>query len=140
MKIMHVQEQMTIGRLAKESATDAQTIRFYERCGLLTTPKRTKSNYRIYDNGAAERLRFIKRAKEIGFNLNDIRILFDMADGKVRRCSSVKNFAETRLARIRSQLSDLKAMEQILASLIVKCSESKNIGECPILESLTKGR
>lgn len=138
MKTMHEHEQMTIGQLAKESGTDSQTIRFYERSGLLSMPKRTESNYRIYNHGAAERLRFIKRAKEIGFSLNDIKVLLDMADGRARRCASVKKFAETRLARIRSQISDLKAMERTLASLIVKCADSKSISDCPILETLTK--
>lgn len=137
---MHEHEQMTIGQLATESATDAQTIRFYERFGLLTPPKRTESNYRLYDNAAAERLRFIRRAKEIGFSLNDIKALLRMADGKFRRCEEVRTFAETKLAKIRSQITDLKSIEKTLSVLVRQCSRAGKITDCPIIETLTKGR
>lgn len=129
---------MTIGQLARESETEAQTIRFYERRGLLAKPERTESNYRVYDNKAVERLTFIKRAKEIGFTLKDIKVLLGMADGKIRRCDDVREFAETRLARIRSQITDLKAMEKTLADLVRQCSHAGNLLDCPILETLTR--
>ena len=120
---------MTIGQLAHESHTEAQTIRYYERIGLLPKPTRTASNYRVYDNGTIRRLQFIGRAKEIGFSLNDIMILLGMADGKVRQCAEVKEFAETRLGKIRSQSA--------LAGLVEQCAVSSKISDCPILESLT---
>ena len=129
---------MTIGQLAKKSNTDAQTIRFYEREGLIQEPSRTDSNYRVYEEDAIPRLSFIKRAKEIGFSLNDIKVLLGMADGKVRRCSEVREFAETRLTKIRSQISDLKAMEKTLSNLVSQCASSKKITDCPILETLSE--
>ncbi len=118
---------MTIGQLANESNTDAQTIRYYERQGLIAEPIRTKSNYRVYDSCAITRLNFIKRAKEIGFSLNDIKVLFGMADGKLRHCSDVQEFAETRLAKIHSQITDLKAMEKTLSNLVKQCASSDKI-------------
>jgi MerR family mercuric resistance operon transcriptional regulator len=124
---------MTIGQLAQESKTDAQTIRYYERQGLLVEPERTESNYRVYTHDAIERLTFIKRAKGIGFSLNDIKVLLGMADGKVRRCDDVREFAETRLAKIRSQIEHLKSMETILADLVGQCAVSKTLKNCPIL-------
>jgi MerR family mercuric resistance operon transcriptional regulator len=131
---------MTIGQLAQRANTDAQTIRYYERLGLMAEPVRTESNYRAYNNDAIERLTFIKRAKEIGFSLNDIKVLLGMADGKIRRCADVQKFAETRLTKIRSQIADLNAMEHTLSDLIGQCARSDKITECPILETLTRKR
>lgn len=128
---------MKIGQLAEETATDTQTIRYYERLGLLPQPRRTVSNYRMYDNDTVPRLLFIKRAKEIGFSLNDIKALLEMADGKVRRCSVVRGFAETRLTKIRRQILDLRAIEKTLSSLVNQCTVSEKITECPILETLS---
>lgn len=132
--------EMTIGKLAERTNTDAQTIRFYERQGLLPQPQRTDSNYRVYDANAVMRLKFIRRAKEIGFSLNDIKALLEMADGKVRRCSVFRKFAETRLTKIRDQISDLKAMEKTLSDLVDRCARSEKITECPILETLSDKR
>ena len=133
-----MENPMTIGQLARQAGTDTQTIRYYERIWLLEAPERTESNYRRYDLKAGRRLDFIRRAKEIGFSLNDIRVLLAMADGKVRECSEVRQFAETRLAKTHSQISRLKAMERTLSQLVDQCAISENISECPILETLTE--
>jgi MerR family mercuric resistance operon transcriptional regulator len=130
------ESQMTIGQLAQRSDTAIQTIRYYGRVGLLTPIRRTESNYRVYDPEAIRRLEFIRRAKDIGFSLNDIKALLAMADGTVRRCHEVREFSESRLAKTRSQISRLKAMEKVLAELIDQCATSENITDCPILESL----
>jgi len=129
---------MTIGQLASTSNTTAQTIRYYEQQELLDKPKRTESNYRVYDYDTIKRLTFIKRAKKIGFSLNDIKVLLGMADGSVRRCSEVQHFAETRLKRIRSQIDDLQSMEKTLSHLVEQCTRSNKIAECPIIETLTE--
>ncbi len=138
MKRITQKGNMTIGRLAIESSTDAQTIRYYERLGLLPRPMRTESNYRVYDEGAITRLMFIRRAKEIGFSLNDIKVLLDMSDGKQRRCSDVRAFAASRLAKIRVQIADLHAMEKTLSNLVDQCARSDRITKCPILETLSQ--
>jgi len=129
---------MTIGQLAEKAATDAQTIRYYERQGLLLDPPRTESNYRHYDEEAVSRLRFIKRAKEIGFSLNDIKVLLGMADGEVKQCSEIQAFAESRLSKIRAQIADLKAMERTLSNLVQQCALSDKIADCPIIDTLTE--
>ncbi len=138
MKRQKVEETMTIGMLSQKSETDAQTIRYYERLGLMSKPERTEANYRIYDEDAVLRLHFIKRAKEIGFSLNDIGVLLGMVDGKVRRCDHVKEFAETRLDKIRSQIKNLKSMERTLSNLVAQCQNSKTLTNCPILDELTE--
>ncbi|MDF1545174.1 MAG: MerR family transcriptional regulator [bacterium] len=129
---------MTIGQLAEKTATDAQTIRYYERQGLLLDPPRTESNYRVYDENSVTRLTFIKRAKEIGFSLNDIKVLQGIADGEVRQCSEIQAFAESRLSKIRAHMADLTAMERTLSSLVNQCALSDKIEDCPILETLTE--
>jgi Hg(II)-responsive transcriptional regulator len=131
---------MMIGQLAQKTNTDVQTIRYYERQGLIAEPQRTVSNYRVYDNNAIARLTFIRRAKDIGFSLNDIKVLLKLADGEVRRCVDIKEFAETRLAKIRLQISDLKTMERTLLNLVNQCAHSDKINECPILELLSGNR
>lgn len=133
MKRVNWNLNMTIGKLALASNTDAQTIRYYERQGLMEEPVRTESNYRVYTHDAVERLTFIKRAKGIGFSLNDIKVLLGMADGKVQRCDEVREFAETRLAKLRSQIEHLKSMETILADLVGQCAVSETLKNCPIL-------
>lgn len=130
---------MTIGGLAVATATDAQTIRYYERLELLPKPRRTESNYRTYDDTYIQRIMFIKRAKEIGFSLNDIKVLLSMADGKVVGCKEVRRFAETRLSKIRAQIVNLNAMERALSELLRQCALSEKITDCPILESLSEG-
>ena len=132
------EDSMTIGVLSKKSETDAQTIRYYERLGLMSNPERTESNYRLYNEAAVFRLRFIKRAKETGFSLNDIKILLGMADGKVRGCDEVREFAVTRLDKIQSQIRNLKSMERTLSSLVTQCARSKTLKDCPILDELIK--
>lgn len=129
---------MRTSELAKAANIDSQTIRYYEKIGILGKPDRTESNYRNYDDSAIVRLKFIKRAKEIGFSLNDIKVLLDMSDGKITRCDQVREFAETRLMKIRNQIKHLKAIEKGLADLVKQCRFRKNIIECPIMKSLTR--
>lgn len=131
-------DSMTIGVLSKKSETDAQTIRYYERLGLMSNPERTESNYRLYNESAVFRLCFIKRAKETGFSLNDIKILLGMADGKVRRCKEVREFATTRLDKIQTQIRNLRSMERTLSNLVSQCVNLKTLKDCPILDELIK--
>ena len=138
MKRIKAEEIMTIGVLAQKSETDAQTIRYYERLGLMSKPERTESNYRVYNEDAVSRLHFIKRAKEIGFSLNDIKVLLGMVDGEVRRCDEVRDFAETRLDKIQTQIRNLRSMERTLSNLVSQCVNLKTLKDCPILDELIK--
>ena len=138
MKRIKSEDIMTIGMLAQKSETDAQTIRYYERLGLMSKPERTEANYRVYNEDALLRLNFIKRAKEIGFSLNDIKVLLGMADGKVRGCDEVRAFAVTRLDKIHTQIRNLKSMERTLSNLVLQCVNSKTLKDCPILDELIK--
>ena len=130
--------KMTIGMLASVSKTSAQTIRYYEQLRLMPEPGRTNSNYRVYDEKAVLRLESIRRAKEIGFSLNDIKLLLELADGQVQNCEGVREFAESRLAKVRSQVSHLESMERAMADLVRQCKVSDKIDRCAIIESLMK--
>ena len=103
-------------------------------------PDRTESNYRVYDEEAIERLAFINHSKQIGFSLNDIKTLLGLADGKVTQCDDVREFAETRLEKIRSQIEHLRSLEIVLADLVGQCSVSKTLKNCPILFKSEKDR
>ena len=130
--------KMTIGMLASESKTNAQTIRYYEQLSLMPEPRRTDSNYRVYDEQAVLRLEFIRRAKKIGFSLKDIKMLLDLAGGQVQNCKRVREFAESRLEKVKSQISHLVSMERAMADLVRQCKVSDKIDCCAIIDSLSE--
>ena len=128
---------MTIGQLAKATETEPQTIRYYERIGLLESPKRTVSNYRVYGEGSVRKLSFIRRAKQIGLTLSDIKTLIAMSEGRIGSCDEIRDFIEIRLARVKEQIVNLKAIEGTLEDLARQCRDRGTLSSCPILESLT---
>lgn len=117
-------------------ARNVETIRYYERIGLLAKPVCTAGGYRLYRLADVERLAFIRRARDLGFSLDDVRRLLDLADGKSRSCRRVRDIAATHLAEVRSKLSDLHRMERVLVDLVGACADG-NLPACPLLESLT---
>lgn len=129
---------MRIGEISKLTNTETQTIRYYEKIGLLEKPERSDSNYRFYNDSSVKQLIFVNRAKEIGFSLNDIKILLNISNGKIKQCDKVREFAETRLSKIKTQINHLKAVKNILSDLVQRCHLGGQIDECPILDSLTQ--
>lgn len=126
---------LTIGKLSKATAVSVETIRYYERIGLLTAPSRTGSGYRLYAGKDAERLRFIKRGRELGFTLEEIRTLVELADQPGQSCRDVDHLVQLHLAEVRQRIADLQRLEAELQRL-AGCSES-SVGECRIIETLT---
>ena len=127
---------LTIGKLAKAAEVDNQTVRYYERIGLLPEPSRTSSGYRVYEHAAVGRLRFIRQAKAVGFTLKDIRTLLELAEGTGVRCTEVQQFIEDRLRHIREQIKHLHLLEAGLQDLLGQCRRSDVLNGCPVLESL----
>lgn len=127
---------MKIGELANATETDRQTIRYYERIGVLTPPQRDGSGYRSYPSQSTNEIRFIKRAKAVGFTLAEIRTLIGLADGRISRCTDVRRFVEEKLARVREQLTHLTAIEIGLHQLVGRCERSETVGDCLALRSL----
>src|SRR5262245_65197075 len=104
-------EHAPIGELARRSGVNIETIRYYERIGLLPRPWRTASGYRHYGEVDVRRLAFIRRSRELGFSLEQVRELLDLAQDQGRTCAEVRAVAETQLASVRSKLADLRRME-----------------------------
>lgn len=105
---------MSIGDLARTTGTKAETIRYYERIGLLPRPARTESNYRSYRAADVARLSFIRRARALGLSIDQVRALLDLSDNRERSCAAVDELAQQHLATIESKLADLTALHREL--------------------------
>ena len=123
------------GELAQHTGSNSETIRYYEKIGLLPEPPRNSSDYRIYDETHVRRLRFVLRGRELGFNIEEIRGLLRLVDGGKQTCSEVKVRTEYHLNDIRGKIADLRRIETILANTAAQCSGDE-VPECAILEAL----
>ncbi len=127
---------LTIGTLAKESGVNLETVRFYEQRGLLPRPPRSQAGYRLYPADAARRLRFIKRAKELGFSLNEIGELLSLRASPQATSADVKKRTEAKIADIEAKIRTLKSMKNTLRGLTRQCPGCSPVAECPILDTL----
>tara|TARA_R110000751_G_scaffold15474_3_gene50132 strand:- start:3783 stop:4205 length:423 start_codon:yes stop_codon:yes gene_type:complete len=122
--------------LARRTSCNLETIRYYEKTGMMPDPPRTASGYRIYDDSHISRLRFILRARELGFSVEQIRGLLTLVDDGTQTCAEVKDRTEQHLADVRAKIVDLQRIEKVLAETAAQCS-GKDVPECPVLEALT---
>jgi Hg(II)-responsive transcriptional regulator len=132
---MSTRSTLTIGRLAHAAEVGIDTVRFYERAGLLKKPQRTVAGYRLYAESDAGRLRFIRRAKALGFSLKEIAELLRLNDGGGRR-GAVRALAERRLAEIERKLTQLSRMRETLRDLVQQCHGDGPLAGCPIIEAV----
>lgn len=123
------------GELAKRTGCNLETIRYYEKIGLMPDPPRGASGYRVYDESHVRRLRFILRARELGFAIEEIRGLLLLVDGGSQTCAEVKVRTEKHLADVRAKIADLRRVERVLATTAASCS-GDDVPECPVLEAL----
>lgn len=130
---MHSQE-LTIGRLARAADVNIETIRYYQRLALLPTPAAKTSAFRMYPATLVDRIRFIKRAQELGFSLQEIASLLKLEDGTHRQ--AIRKVAGARLEQTRQKLADLRRMERVLAHLIHECEATGEAHSCPIIAAL----
>ena len=121
--------------LSKVTGCHLETVRYYEKTGMMPDPRRSKTGYRLYDETHVSRLRFILRARELGFSIEDIRGLLTLIDGQLQTCSEVKQRTESHLADVRTKIDDQKRIEQVLAETAAQCSVA-DVPECPVLEAL----
>lgn len=126
---------MKIGELAKRSGTNAETVRYYERIGILPQPARTDSNYRDYGPGEVERLAFIRHARSLGFDLNDIRSLVDLAEQPERDCEQADLIASRHLEAVEGKIRKLTSLRDELLSMIAACQGGRSV-HCKILQAL----
>jgi Cu(I)-responsive transcriptional regulator len=129
---------MNIGELARKAGTKAETIRYYERIGLLPPPPRTAGNYREYTGEHLHRLIFTRRARGLGFSIDQVRALLDLAGNRGQSCVAVDAIAREHLAEVEQKLAALAALRAELQALIGQCRHG-TIAECRILEALVPG-
>jgi MerR family mercuric resistance operon transcriptional regulator len=127
-----------IGKLSKMTGCNIETIRYYERIGLLPKPARSASGHRRYDDSDAERLRFVRRCRELGFGLDSIRQLLTLAEGTGDRygCREVREMTLAHVDEIHSKIADLRRMERVLKEIASRC-DGDDLPTCPILEALS---
>lgn len=126
---------LTRGGLAARTGCHPETVRYYEKTGLLPAPARTESGHRRYDPEHERRLVFIMRSRGLGFSLRQVRGLLDLIDRQVVTCGEVESMARDHLEDIRAKIRDLKRMAHILAETVALCS-GKDVPECPLIDAL----
>jgi len=127
---------LTIGRLAREVGINVETVRFYERQGILPRPPRSASGYRHFPADAKRRLKFIKRAQELGFSLREIRELLALRMSRRTTSAEIRKRTEAKIADIEGKIRSLDSMRKSLLKLVRSCGGCTPVSECPILESL----
>ena len=129
---------LTIGFLAKAANVNIETIRYYQRIGLITEPDKPLKGYRSYPTETLKRIKFIKRAQQLGFNLKEVAELLQLGDGSSKdQCSDVRQQAELKREHIDQQINDLKNLRGTLTKLINSCKSDKGSQHCAIVETLS---
>jgi len=124
---------LTIGKLANKANISVETIRYYERRGLIKRPVKPEIGYRQYENESLQRLLFIKKAKTLGFSLDEIGNLLVLSEG---HCADVQSLARQKLIDIKTKVKDLQRLEHVLEDLVGQCSNNIDAAHCPIINTL----
>lgn len=127
--------RIAIGRLSKQTGTNIETIRYYERVALLPAPARSSGGYRLYGTDHLKRLSFIRRARALGFSIGEVRTLLRLADERKRPCAEVRIVADAHLKDVRAKIADLRRMERVLKTTVARCAFGKR-ADCPVIEAL----
>ena len=128
---------MRIGELAKATETNVETVRYYEKIGILPKPARTSANYRSYGGDHLARLSFIRRARNLGFTLEALRELLTLSDDKEQSCEAIDAVSRAHLAQVDLKISDLRALRSELSRIIVSCQQG-TVADCKIIETLSR--
>jgi len=131
-----IENRLTVGGLARVAQVRVPTLRFYERSGLLPKAERTASNYRLYSDEAVNRIRFIRRAQQLGFTLIEIKELLNLRVGGQSTCAHIRERAEAKIEDIEERIRSLRRMSRALEKLVSGCGEKPTKQACPILERL----
>ena len=125
-----------ISQVATSCGINKETIRYYERIGLLQVPQRNESGYRIYSQITIDRLNFIKRMQNLGFSLSEVHKLLGVVDRDEARCEDMFNFVTKKITQVELQIRDLQKIKEMLMELKEKCPDEKKLHTCPIIETL----
>jgi MerR family transcriptional regulator, mercuric resistance operon regulatory protein len=134
---MHTNPRLTIGALSEQTEVNIETIRYYERIGILPNPPRSAGGHRLYADEHTRRLVFIRRSRELGFSLEQVRELLGLSSGRRMVCAKVKTITEQHLADIRRRVRDLQRLERVLSAMAAQC-RGDEFTDCPILEALAR--
>ena len=129
-----MEQTLTIGRLARAAGVNVETVRYYQRRGLVDEPERPLGSVRRYGPGSVDRIRFIRRAQELGFTLEEVKNLLALEDG--RSCKATHDLAAKKLAIVKARIDDLTRMRRTLEELISQCEVSRRRLSCPIIATL----
>jgi Cu(I)-responsive transcriptional regulator len=132
---MIAETALTIGEVARATGTQAETIRYYERIGLLPAPPRTAARYRIYGRSDVNRLAFVKRSRDLGFTIEEVRVLLALAQEVDRNCNEVDAIARRHLTDVEGKIADLQRLASELRNVIGQC-QGGSISDCRIIEAL----
>jgi MerR family transcriptional regulator, mercuric resistance operon regulatory protein len=130
-----IRPQLPIGELSKRTGCNIETIRYYERIGVLRRPARTEGGFRRYSLDDLRRLAFVRRARDLGFTLDEVRTLLRLADRRERSCAAVRDLAVAHLNDVRAKIVDLKKMQRVLHGMVLQCADG-TLPECPLIEAL----
>lgn len=134
---MKVAEGLSIGSLSQQSGVNIETIRYYEKIGVMPKPGRSAGGYRVYAPEHVKRLHFIRRGRELGFSLEELRGLLRLVDGHSYTCAEVHALTVEHLTDIRQKIVDLKRLERVMSNMAASCSRDQ-IPECPVIDALFK--
>jgi len=127
--------KLTIGALSERTEVNNETIRYYERIGILPSPPRSAGGHRLYANEHTQRLVFIRRSRQLGFSLDQVRELLGLSSGRRMTCARVKDITEQHIAEIRRRVRDLQRLERVLSDMVTQC-RGDDTSDCPILDAL----
>lgn len=127
--------RLAIGALSQRTGVNIETVRYYERIGLLPAPARSEGGHRLYGVGHLMRLSFVRRSRDLGFTLDEIRALLELAEKRDRPCAEVREVASGHLADVRAKIAALRAMQRVLTNMVAQCGEG-SAPDCPLIEAL----
>ena len=132
---MKTTENLTIGALSARSGVNIETIRYYEKIGVMPSPTRSASGYRIYGPEHVRRLHFVRRGRELGFGLDELRGLLRLVDGHTYTCEEVHALTVEHLTDIRQKIADLRRLERVMSQMAAQCTRDQ-VPECPVIDAL----
>lgn len=127
--------RFTIGVLARKTGCNIETIRYYEKAGIIPHPARSEGGHRLYGTGHLKRLAFVMKARVLGFTLSEVKTLLRLVDERDRPCTEVRDLAASHLRDVQAKLADLRAMEAVLKEMVITCDTDQST-ECPLIERM----
>lgn len=133
------EKELTIGALSRHTGVNIETIRYYEKSGIMPDPPRSAGGYRLYGQKHQKRLGFIRRCRQLGFSMSDIKGLLDLVDGREFTCGEVHALTVKHADQVRDKINDLKRLEKTLRTIASECT-GEQVPECPIVDALLDSR